>query len=103
MKKIGEIYKGSSGIYLIHKIDIYLTSFKYVVYHTADNFELSGLTKHKHFYSKKQALDYIQYKENRFLNSAENLQNQVDSGLLTKSEMLEISKKVENSQIRRSG
>ncbi len=89
MKKTGEIYKGTSGTYLLHKIDIYLSSFKYSVYHTADNIELSGLTKLKHFYTKKQALDYIQYKEHKFLNSESYLQSQVDSGLLLKEEMIE--------------
>ena len=89
MKKTGEIYKGTSGTYLLHKIDIYLSSFKYSVYHTADNIELSKLTKLKHFYTKKQALDYIQYKEHKFLNSESYLQSQVDSGLLLKEEMIE--------------
>lgn len=89
MKKIGEMYKGSSGIYLIKKLDIDFSSFKYSVYHTADIFELSGLTRLKHFYFKKQALDFIEYKEHRFLNSEDYLQSQVDSGLLSKKEMLE--------------
>ena len=92
MKKIGEMFKGDSGSYLVHKIDIYLSSYKYAVYHTTDNLDLSGLTKLKHFYTKKRALDYIQHRESRYLNSEENLQNNVDSGLLTESEMLEILK-----------
>jgi hypothetical protein len=90
MKKIGQMYCGRSGNYLIYKPDICFSSFKYSVYHTADIFELSGLTRLKRFYFKKQALDYIEYKEHRFLNSEEHLQNQVQSGLMSESEMLEI-------------
>ena len=90
MKKIGEIYKGRSGNYLIYKPDTCFSHFKYSVYHTADISELSGLTRLKHFHFKKQALDFIEYKEHRFLYSQEHLQSQVQSGLMSESEMLEI-------------
>ena len=89
MKKTGEIYKGISGNYLVYKIDAYLSSLKYSVYHTANNTELFGLRKLKNFYFKKEALEFIQHQEHKFLNSEPYLQSQVDSGLLMKEEMLE--------------
>lgn len=98
MKKIGEIYKGRSGNYLVHKIDTYLSSYKYSVYHTANNTELFGLKKLKNFYFKKQALDFIEDEEHKFLNSEPFLQSQVDSGLMPESEMLERLKEYGNAQ-----
>ena len=90
MKKIGEMYKGTSGSYLVHKIDIYLSSYKYSVYHSANNnTEVFGLRILKNFYSKKEALDFVEHEEHKFLNSQDYLQSQVDSGLLSKKEMLE--------------
>ena len=89
MKKIGDMYSGRSGIYLIHKLGIHFSWYKYAIYHTFDDLELSGLKKMKHFYFKKEALDFIQHEEHEFLNSEDYLQSQVDSGLLSKKEMLE--------------
>ena len=42
---------------------------------------------------KKDAKDFIEKMENEYLHSEPHLQSQVESGLLTKSEMLEILKK----------
>ena len=99
MKKIGEMYKGVSGSYLVHKIDIYLSSYKYSVYHSAnDNTEVFGLRILKNFYFKKQALDFIQHEEHKYLRSEPYLQSQVDSGWLSKKEMLEILKGENNDR-----
>ena len=88
MKKIGDMYSGRSGIYLIHKLGIHFSWYKYAIYHTFDDLELSGLKKMKHFYFKKEALDFIQHEEYKYLRSEPYLESQVDSGLLSKEEML---------------
>jgi hypothetical protein len=89
MKKIGEIYKGRSGNYLVYKIDRYLSSLKYSVYHTANDTELFGLRRLKNFYFKKEALDFVQHEEGKYLSLESYLQSQVNSGLLTENEMFE--------------
>ena len=95
MKQIGEIYKCYSGSYLLCKdtFSVHGKGSKYVVFFTESPFDFSTFTKTQHFYFKKDAKDFIEKIENEYLHSEPHLQSQVESGLLTKSEMLEILKK----------
>ena len=86
MQKIGELFNGASGSYLICKVVPimgYKGYKKFAVHYTASNFDFTELNKPKHFYFKKDAIDFIDKKETEFLNSEPYLQSQVDSGLLT--------------------
>jgi hypothetical protein len=98
MKKIGEMYNGTSGSYLICKIFPIIGDKKFAVHYTASNFDFTELDKPTHFYFKKDAIDYIDKKETEFINSEPYLQSQVDSGLLSKEEMLERLKEVKDAQ-----
>tara|TARA_R100000426_G_scaffold60350_1_gene42626 strand:+ start:1253 stop:1549 length:297 start_codon:yes stop_codon:yes gene_type:complete len=89
MQKIGEMFNGASGSYLICKVVPIIGHKKFAVHYTASNFDFTELDKPTHFYFKKDAIDFIDKKETEFLNSEPYLQSQVDSGLLSKEEMLE--------------
>lgn len=88
MKIIGQIHEGHSGIYLLSKANISSVckwEVRYAeIYTRTTQYEYLGS-----FQFKSEALDFIKKTENEFLNSEPHLQSLVDSGLLTKNEMLE--------------
>tara|TARA_X000001388_G_scaffold75876_2_gene71733 strand:- start:925 stop:1215 length:291 start_codon:yes stop_codon:yes gene_type:complete len=87
MKIIGQIHEGHSGIYTLSKklFSVRKWEVRYAeIYTRTTQYEYLGS-----FQFKSEALDFIKKTENEFLNSEPHLQSLVDSGLLTKNEMLE--------------
>ena len=82
MIKIGEMFNGASGSYLVCKVVPFMGHKKFAVHYTASNFDFTELDKPKYFYFKKDAIDYIDKKETEFLNSEPFLQSQVDLSLI---------------------